>query len=151
MAIRDALAPIIQLLLFILYGIYIFLGLILMIAGIYYVSQIEGANTFAAVVCIMCGFFMLIVGALAIFGNLKKNALIFAVVLLIDVALFVLLLSAMMVGMAIVNEVNDPVAKAVNEAYCDNPVESLNSYCKAHMGVYSVDNEGVMLRQSVWD
>ena len=151
MAIRDALAPIIQLLLFILYGIYIFLGLVLMIAGIYYVSSIEGANTFAAVVCIMCGFFMLIVGALAIFGNLKKNALIFAVVLLIDVALFVLLLSAMMVGMAIVNEVEDPVAKAVSEAYCDNPRESLNDYCKKRAGVYDIDNPGIMLRQSGWD
>ena len=147
MAIRDTLAPLIQLLLFVCYGVYLFLGLLLMAFGIYYISQVKGANDFVAIVGIGAGFFMLLVGALAIFANLKKNALLLVVVLFVDIFLFIFLLAAMMVGMAIVNEVKDPVAKAVRESYCDRPS---GAYCKAEAR-YDVDSVGISARQQNWD
>eukprot|EP01050_Picozoa_sp_SAG11_P015276 SAG11_NODE_1963_length_3992_cov_3.333676_3_plen_117_part_00 len=116
MALRDTLEPIIKLLLFISYGAYVAFGLLLMILGIYYVTQVEGSNQFVGIVTIGGGFFMLVVGALAIFANIKKMALLIPVVLLVDILLFIFLLAAMMVGMALANGVSDPVGKAVHEA-----------------------------------
>merc|ERR1711865_39110 len=47
----------------------------------------------------------------------KKNWLIMAVVLLVDVAPFCALLAACMVGFVVANEVRDPVKKGVDEAF----------------------------------
>ena len=149
MAIRDTLAPLIQLILFIMYGAYIVLGLALMGMGIYYKTQVEGANDFVAIVCIAGGFFMLVVGGLAIFANLKSNAILMLPVLLIDLLLFVFLLAAMMIGMALATGVSDPVAQAVHTAYCDDPAEG-GAYCK-RTGAYDVNNKGIFVRVANWD
>jgi hypothetical protein len=146
MAFRDFGAPLIQMILFVIYGIYVFFGLVLLASGIYYISQVDGANSFAATVCVACGFFMLLVGGLAIFGNVKKNGLVMVVVLLIDVGLFVILLAAMMVAVAVTNEIKDPVSKAVHETYCDEPYDA---YC-ARTAAYNPDNPGVRVRQNAW-
>ena len=149
MGIVDALAPVIQLLLYIAYGFYSFLGLVLLGGGIYYLSSVTDANTFAGTVCCGCGFLMVLVGAGAIYANLNKIWLIMAIILFIDVFLLVLLLAAMMVGMAIINEVTDPVSKAVFEAYCDKPGEG-SDYC-VRVGGWTPDNDGIRVRQLAWD
>jgi len=117
MGLLDMLAPIINLLMLITYAVYVLFGLLICVIGVAYISEISGADKTAAGVCIACGFFMMLVGAAAVFATLKKNWLIMAVVLLVDVALFCALLAACMVGFVVANEVRDPVKKGVDEAF----------------------------------
>lgn len=81
------LDAVIQLLLFVCYGVYVAMGLALLIMGIVYWSD-EGAVGSTGIYLIFLGLMMLIIGGIAVFANLKKIWLILFVVELINVALF---------------------------------------------------------------
>ena len=81
------LDAIIQLLLFVCFGVYVVMGLTLFIMGIVYISD-DGAVGDAGLYMILLGLMMLIIGGIAIFANLKKIWLILFVIELINVALF---------------------------------------------------------------
>ena len=81
------LDAIIQLLLFVCFGVYIVMGLSFLVMGIVYVND-EGAVGSTGIYLILLGLLMLIIGGIAVFANLKKIWLVLFVVELINVALF---------------------------------------------------------------
>ena len=81
------LDAIIQLLLFVCFGVYVAMGLALCIMGGIYMSD-EGAVGSAGLYMIFLGLLMLIIGGIAVFANLKKIWLILFVIELINVVLF---------------------------------------------------------------
>jgi len=83
----GALDAVIQLLLFVCFGVYLAMGFIFLVMGIAYSSD-EGAVGSTGIYLILLGLLMLIIGGIAIFANLKKIWLIMFVVELINVALF---------------------------------------------------------------
>ena len=83
----GALDAVIQLLLFVCFGVYLAMGLGFLVMGIAYSSD-EGAVGSTGIYLILLGLLMLIIGGIAIFANLKKIWLIMFVVELINVALF---------------------------------------------------------------
>ena len=58
------------------YGFYITTGVVLVIAGIVYLSSFTDPNSFAGAVCCGCGFIMAVIGGGAIYANLSKMWLI---------------------------------------------------------------------------
>ena len=83
----GALDAVIQLLLFVCFGVYLAMGFVFLVMGIAYASD-EGAVGSTGIYLILLGLLMLIIGGIAIFANLKKIWLIMFVVELINVALF---------------------------------------------------------------
>ena len=83
----GALDAVIQLLLFVCFGVYLAMGLGFLVMGIAYSSD-EGAVGSTGIYLILLGLLMLIIGGISIFANLKKIWLIMFVVELINVALF---------------------------------------------------------------
>lgn len=81
------LDQIIQLLLFVCFGVYIVMGLSFLVMGIVYVND-EGAVGSTGIYLILLGLLMLIIGGIAVFANLKKIWLILFVIELVNVALF---------------------------------------------------------------
>ena len=91
------LDAVIQLLLFVCFGVYVVMGLTFLIMGIIYHSD-EGAVGSTGIYLILLGLLMLIIGGIAVFANLKKIWLILFVIELVNVALFLVrcwLLSAL--------------------------------------------------------
>jgi len=117
MGLVALLEPVIQLILYVAYGVYVVFGLGICFAGGWYYSEIDGADKAVALVCVVAGLVMMVVGGIAIFGTNKKNWLLMFVVLFIDLALFVALLAGCMVAYVIAFEVTDPVTKAVHETF----------------------------------
>jgi hypothetical protein len=151
MALRDSLAPVIKLLLLIAYAAYILFGLILFILGIYYSTSVEGSNDFVTLTAIAGGFFMMVVGGLGVFANIKTIPMLVLACLFMDVCIFIFLLSAMIVGIFIANGVSDPVSEGIQRAYCDNPATSSHVYCdRSYGGTYTAVNRGVTMRTSNW-
>ena len=83
----GALDAVIQLLLFVCFGVYVFMGLVFLIMGALYSSD-EGAVGSTGIYMILLGLMMLIIGGIAIFANLKKIWLILFIIELVNVALF---------------------------------------------------------------
>ena len=81
------LDAVIQLLLFVCFGVYVVMGLTFIIMGIIYSSD-EGAVGSTGYYLIALGFLMLIIGGVAVFANLKKIWLILFVIELVNVVLF---------------------------------------------------------------
>ena len=81
------LDAIIQLLLFVCFGVYLFMGLVLFGMGIAYAYD-DGAVGSAGLYMIFLGLMMLIVGGFAIFCNLKKIWLGLFIIELINLVLF---------------------------------------------------------------
>jgi hypothetical protein len=83
----GALDGIIQLLLFVCFGVYVAMGIGLIGMGAWYMSDV-GALGATAMWLLLFGFLMLIIGGVAIFANLKQMWLVLFVVELINVVLF---------------------------------------------------------------
>ena len=120
MGLRDALAPVINMVMFITYAVFALVGLGLIVLGVAYYSEISGADKTVAGIACAAGFFMMLVGGGAVWATKNGNALVMLVVLLIDVILFCALLASCMVGFVIANQVRDPVTRGVEEAFATN-------------------------------
>ena len=83
----GALDGIIQLLLFVCFGVYVAMGIGLIGMGAWYMSDV-GALGATAMWLLLFGFLMLIIGGVAIFANLKQMWLVLFVIELINVVLF---------------------------------------------------------------
>ena len=83
----GALDAIITMLLFVCFGVYIFMGLVFIGMGAYYAAD-EGAVGSTGLYLILVGVLMLLVGGIAVFANLKKIWLLLLVIELFNVALF---------------------------------------------------------------
>ena len=112
----GALDGIIQLVLFVCFGVYVVMGLTLTIMGIIYMSDV-GAVGAAGSYLIFFGLCMLIIGGVAIFANLKQLWLVLFVVELINVVLFLGLYTAIVVVIMMASGSSDPIRKASKEAW----------------------------------
>jgi hypothetical protein len=83
----GAFDAIIQLLLYVAFGVYVVMGLALLGLGGWYINDV-GAVGATATWLLLFGFAMLVIGGLAIFANLKKIWLLLFIIELINVALF---------------------------------------------------------------
>jgi|EP01049_Picozoa_sp_SAG25_P004805 membrane protein implicated in regulation of membrane protease activity len=83
----GAFDSIITLLLYACYGVYVVMGLCLLILGIVYMGDAGAIGTTGIWLCIV-GFVMLIIGGIAIFANLKEIWILLLLIELINVVLF---------------------------------------------------------------
>ena len=83
----GVLDSVIQLLLFVCFGVYLFMGLVLFIMGIVYTLD-DAAVGSTGIYLIFIGLIMLVIGGIAIFANLKQIWLILFIIELVNVALF---------------------------------------------------------------
>ena len=81
------LDAVIQLLLFVCFGVYVVMGLTFLAMGAVYMSD-EGAVGSTGVYLILVGVLMLIIGGIAVFANLKQIWLLLLFIELFNVALF---------------------------------------------------------------
>jgi hypothetical protein len=114
----GALDGIIQLLLFVCFGVYVAMGIGLIGMGAWYMSDV-GALGATAMWLLLFGFLMLIIGGVAIFANLKQIWLVLFVVELINVVLFLSLYTAIVVVIMMASGSSDPIRKASKEAWVE--------------------------------
>jgi hypothetical protein len=127
----DTFGPIIQILMYVMYGVYVLLGLVLVVIGI--MSLTRKLLTSFCIGIIIVGVFMMLVGALAVYCTMSQNWLIMLVVLLIDLALFLVLFSTALTALFIGVGGGDPVTYVMDELYpaarnADGPAMD-NGFC----------------------
>lgn len=130
----------IQLLLYVCFGVYLFMGLVLLIMGIVY-SLDDGAVGSTGIYLIFIGLLMLIIGGIAIFANLKKFWVILLVIELVNVALFLVLFVLVVVVLMMATGTTDPIRTATEAAW-DQTLPTLvgpktdpnsdQAYCEAY-------------------
>jgi len=106
----------VQLLLYVCFGVYLFMGLVLMGMGIWYWSD-AGAVGATAVYLLLVGLLMLIVGGIALFANFKKMWLILFIIELFNVALFLFLYIVIVVVLMMASGSSDPVTKTTKASW----------------------------------
>jgi hypothetical protein len=112
----GAFDAIIQLLLYACYGVYVVMGLVLLILGIVYMGDAGAIGTTGIWLC-AAGFIMLIIGGLAIFANLKEIWLVLFVIELVNVALFLGLYIIIVVVVMMASGTTDPIRRATTEGW----------------------------------
>ena len=112
----GALDAVIQMLLFVCFGVYVFMGLVFLIMGAIYSSD-EGAVGSTGVYLILLGLLMLVIGGIAVFANLKKIWLVLFVIELVNVALFLILFVLIVCVLMMATGTTDPVRRATEEAW----------------------------------
>jgi hypothetical protein len=110
------LDAVIQLLLFVCFGVYVVMGLTFIIMGIIYSSD-EGAVGSTGYYLIALGFLMLIIGGIAVFANLKKIWLILFVIELVNVVLFLVLFVLIVCVLMMATGTTDPVRRATDNTW----------------------------------
>ena len=103
--------------LYISYGLYVAIGIILLAVTIFYVSEIDGTSDFLKFGLGISSFSMLFVGGVALFATFKQMWPILAVVELINVALFGLILAAMVISFCLAMDMSDPVRDSVDRSW----------------------------------
>ena len=98
------------------FGVYLFMGLVMMIMGGLYWSD-AGAVGATAVYLLLIGFFMLIIGGLSIFANLKKIWPILFFIELFNVGLFLAMYITIIIVVMMASGSSDPVRKATKESW----------------------------------
>jgi hypothetical protein len=107
---------IIQLILFVCFGVYIVMGLTLTGMGIAYMSD-AGAVGATGSWLIFFGLIMLIIGGIAVFANLKQIWLILFVIEIVNVFLFLGLYIAIIVVVMMASGTSDPIRRAAFESW----------------------------------
>ena len=98
------------------FGVYLFMGLVMMIMGGLYWSD-AGAVGATAVYLLLIGFLMLVVGGIALFANFKKIWLILLIIELFNVALFLFLYVVIVIVLMMASGSSDPVTKSTKASW----------------------------------
>jgi len=114
----GAFDSIITLLLYACYGVYVVMGLCLLILGIVYMGDAGAIGTTGIWLCIV-GFVMLIIGGIAIFANLKGIWILLLIIELINVALFLGLYIMIVVVLMMASGTTDPIRRATVEGWTE--------------------------------
>jgi hypothetical protein len=117
----------IQLLLYVCFGVYVVIGLGLITMGAIYWNDI-GAVSATATLMLTIGLFMLIVGGLALFANAKQIWLILIVIELINIALFTILTATIVIAAIFALGWSDPVADLVKRNWNDLSEQEAKGY-----------------------
>lgn len=128
----DTFSPIIQMLMYVLYAVYIVLGLVLVIVGIASLSK-KLLTTFCIGIIIV-GVFMMLVGGGAIYVTLNSNWLLMLIILVVDLALFLVLFSTAVTALFISVGGGDPVEYLMDEYWAD--LRAADGYLKQNGGCY---------------
>ena len=129
----GAFDAIVQLLLFACFALYVALGLGFVIMGGIYLNEVgEAADT--ALVLLIVGLMMLVIGGVAIFGNMKKGmlgALILFIVEIINMVLFLVLYIFIIAAVMILLGIDDPIRKGTTDTWeLQRPELEAQGYCK---------------------
>jgi hypothetical protein len=114
----GALDGVIQLILFVCFGVYIVMGIALIAIGVAYMSDV-GALGATGTWLLTFGLLMLIIGGVAVYANMNQAWLILFVIELINVVLFLGLYIAIIVVIMMASGSSDPIRKASKEAWAD--------------------------------
>ena len=130
MAAFDTL---VQLLLYVCFGAYLCIGIAFIALGGYYMNEVgEAADT--ALVLLMVGGCMLVVGGVAMFANFKQGVFggtILFVVEIINMVLFLVLYIFIIAAIMMALGINDPVRKATEKAWPkQRPELEKQNYCQ---------------------
>jgi len=120
----GALDGIIQLILYVCFGVYVVMGLSLTVMGVIYMSEV-GAVGATGSYLIFFGLCMLIVGGIAIFANLKQIWLILFVIEIVNIFLFLGLYIAIIIVVMMASGSSDPIRRASEEAWAETTKQSL--------------------------
>ena len=114
----GALDGVIQLILFVCFGVYVVMGMTLTVMGIIYMSDV-GAVGATGSYLVFFGLCMLIVGGIAIFANLKQIWLILFVIEIVNIFLFLGLYIAIIIVVMMASGSSDPIRRASESAWSD--------------------------------
>ena len=128
-----------------LYGVYALLGLILLIAGIFFATD-EASQDFVTFGTLIAGGFMLVTGGAGGFASFKKIWPLMAIVELVNIALFIVLIAAMMVALILGSGTKDPNAKLWQTVYGMDPVEA-SSAQGTLVGIIGTNKNGYTTKQ----
>ena len=117
MTLAESLRPVIKLVLRAAYAAYCVVGVGCVGLGSYYWASIESAYVPVAGVTVLVGLLMLAVGVMALGATSQDSKRLMAVVLVLNVAIFVLALGAFITACFLAYEVDDPVEQAVKKVY----------------------------------
>ncbi len=98
------------------FGVYLFMGFVLMTMGGLYWSD-AGAVGATAVYLLLIGFLMLVVGGIALFANFKKIWIILFIIELFNVALFLFLYVVIVIVLMMASGSSDPVTKSTKASW----------------------------------
>eukprot|EP01051_Picozoa_sp_SAG22_P009261 SAG22_NODE_761_length_7410_cov_16.687868_2_plen_627_part_00 len=114
----GAFDDIIQILLFVCFGVYIVMSLTLTIMGLVYMNDV-GAVGATGSYLIFFGLMMLSISGIAIFANLKQSWLILFVVEIVNIFLFLGLYVVIIIVVMMASGSSDPIRRASTSAWDD--------------------------------
>lgn len=117
MGFRAACGPVIRTVLFVAYGLFFAVGILLLALGAYYYSQIESADQNIAGAIGIIGLFMMLVAAIAAYSAHGQHQATMAIVFIVDIALFFGLVACCIIGYILAMGINDPIEQAVVNVY----------------------------------
>ena len=113
----GAFDPLIKMICIVSYVIFVVLGLVVTVAGLWYVNDIDGGSDLVMFSLIGGGLGMFLVGLLALFGLNNHHGWIMAIVWLVDVVLFNIILVGALLGVMLGMDIQDPARHAVDESW----------------------------------
>lgn len=131
----GAFDPLTKLICLLAYGGFCVVGLILGITGIWYKSEVPGANDMVMFSLIGGGLGMMAVGALALWSVFKNHAPFLWIVWLVDVALFVVITVGAVIGIILGMDVRDPTREAIDRSFASVTWRETfwdGDYCQSH-------------------
>jgi len=108
--------PIIQYVLYGAFALYVLMGIVLVASGAAYMGE-TGAAGSTGYSLLVIGAFMLVLGGIGIFGNVKQIWLVILVVLLVSLGLFLFLTATIVISILFAMGMTDPVADLVDEGW----------------------------------
>jgi hypothetical protein len=100
------------------YGVYVAMGLCMLVVGAVYMGDAGAVGTTGIWLC-GAGFIMLVIGGLAIWANMKESWCILMVIELINVALFLMLYIVIVVAIMMATGTTDPIRRTTSEGWPD--------------------------------
>jgi len=139
--VDDFLKPVVQLVMFVTYGVYTLVGMGCAIMGGMYLAD-DDAQEFMTYGMLSIGLVMLLVGGAGGFATYKKIWLIMAFVELCNIALFLLMLCIMMIGFILGSGTTDPnktfwqksYGLETGEAYGETTIKNQVKFRQAQYG-----------------
>ena len=131
----GAFDPLTKLVCLIAYGLFCFTGLILLITGGWYKSEVPGANDMVMFSLVGGGIGMMAIGGLALWSVFKHHRNFLWVVWVADIVLFVVVTVGAVIGIVLGMDVQDPSRHAINLSFSEVLWRETfwdGNYCQTH-------------------
>lgn len=94
-------------------------GIVCMIVGLLYASEVKDGSDFIMYLLAFCGLAMVVVGGLALWAVRDGNWLVLLVVVVADMFILVMLFSAAIIGFMLGMDYKDPVRVGIDKSFAD--------------------------------